>query len=164
MINKNKSPKADPDKSITPESGLQYSEAVINLEARPGINTNKIIYWISTLWLALGMLSTGIVQLLKPQDEIDKIIHLGYPIYFLTMLGIWKILGVVAVLVPKLALLKEWTYAGFFFAMSGAVFSHIALADPTNEIFPSLLLLTLTVVSWYLRPADRKIISEVINK
>jgi len=77
----------------------------------------------------------------------------------LQILGIWKILGVVAVLIPKFPLLKEWAYAGFFFAMSGAIFSHIAVGDPVKEIFPSLLLLILTVVSWYFRPADRKIIS-----
>ena len=119
---------------------------------------NKIIYWIATIWLALGMLSTGIVQLFKVKEEVDIITHLGYPVYFLTILGIWKILGVVAVLIPKFPLLKEWAYAGFFFAMSGAVFSHIALGDAVKEIFPSLLLLILTVVSWYFRPADRKII------
>jgi hypothetical protein len=70
-----------------------------------------------------------------------------------------EILGVVAVLIPKFPLLKEWAYAGFFFAMSGAVFSHIASGDSMNEIVPSLLLLILTVISWYFRPADRKIIS-----
>ena len=120
---------------------------------------NKIIYWISTIWLALGMLSTGIVQLIKPQADVDQITRLGYPVYLLTILGIWKILGVVAVLIPKSPLLKEWAYAGFFFAMSGAVFSHIASGNSVNEIFPPLLLLILTVVSWYFRPADRKIIS-----
>jgi uncharacterized membrane protein YphA (DoxX/SURF4 family) len=118
---------------------------------------NKIIYWIATLWLALGMLSSGIVQLFKVQTEGDFIAGLGYPVYFLTLLGIWKILGVVALLIPGFPLLKEWAYAGFFFVMSGAVFSHVASGDSVNEIFPSLLLLTLAVVSWYFRPADRKI-------
>ena len=118
---------------------------------------NKIIYWIATLWLALGMTSTGIVQLIKMQEDVEKITHLGYPVYFLTILGIWKILGVVAILIPKYALLKEWAYAGFFFSMSGAIFSHIALADPMSEIFPSLLLLVLTAISWYFRPDDRKL-------
>jgi uncharacterized membrane protein YphA (DoxX/SURF4 family) len=120
---------------------------------------NKIIYWIATLWLALGMLSTGIVQLSKTEAEVDNITQLGYPAYFLTMLGIWKILGVIALLIPKFPLLKEWAYAGFFFAMSGATFSRIASGDSVNELLPSLLLLTLTAVSWYFRPADRKIIS-----
>jgi hypothetical protein len=123
---------------------------------------NKIIYWTSTIWLALGMLSTGTGQLIKVKagaGGVDWVTHLGYPIYFLTILGIWKILGVVALLIPKFPLLKEWAYAGFFFAMSGAAFSHIASGNSVNEIFPSLLLLILTVVSWYFRPADRKIIS-----
>lgn len=120
---------------------------------------NKIIYWIATIWLALGMLSTGIVQLLREKSETDLMTDLGYPVYFLTMLGIWKILGVVAVLIPRFPLLKEWTYAGFFFSMSGAIFSHIASGSPISQVFPPLLLLTLTVVSWYFRPADRRLIS-----
>ncbi|WP_447636227.1 DoxX family protein [Flavobacterium microcysteis] len=117
---------------------------------------NKIIYWISTLWLALGMASTGIVQLLGVKEETEMMAHLGYPSYFLTIIGIWKILGVIAILIPKFTLLKEWTYAGFFFAMSGAIVSHIASHDAIKEIFPPLLLLVLTLVSWYFRPVNRK--------
>ncbi|MEO5997996.1 MAG: DoxX family protein [Chitinophagaceae bacterium] len=118
---------------------------------------NKIIYWIATIWLALGMVSTGIVQLLKMKEEVEMIAHLGYPLYILTILGIWKLLGVVAVLIPKFPLLKEWAYAGFFFAMSGAVFSHLAAGDVAKEFFGPVLLLILTFVSRYFRPADRKI-------
>ena len=127
---------------------------------------NKIIYWVSTNWLALGMLATGTLQLFKAKAEgavappgVYGITHLGYPVYLLTILGLWKILGVVAVLIPKFPLLKEWAYAGFFFAMSGAVFSHIASGDSMTQNVPALLLLILTVISWYFRPADRKIIS-----
>jgi hypothetical protein len=123
---------------------------------------NKIIYWIATIWMALGMLSTGAVQLFKAKDGqggVDMITHLGYPVYLLTLLGACKILGVITVLIPKFPLLKEWAYAGFFFVMSGAIFSHIAVGDPIIELFPSLLLLVLTVASWYSRPLDRKIIS-----
>jgi DoxX-like family len=120
---------------------------------------NKIIYWIATIWLALGMLSTGIVQLLRTEEEADLFTHLGYPVYLLTMLGVWKILGVAALLMPKFLLLKEWVYAGFFFAMSGAVYSHIASGNPVSELFGPVLLLILTAVSWYFRPADRKITS-----
>lgn len=117
---------------------------------------NKIIYWIATLWLALGMASTGIVQLSKMTEEVNMMTHLGYPIYFLTILGIWKILGVVVVLTPRLPLLKEWAYAGFFFAMSGAVCSHLANGDGPKDFFGPILLLILILVSWYFRPADRK--------
>lgn len=120
---------------------------------------NKIIYWISTLWLSLGMVSTGIVQLLHIKEEADVIAHLGYPTYFLTLLAIWKFLGVITILIPKFTLLKEWAYAGFFFAMSGAIYSHIASGDAIKEIFPALLLLVLTLISWYFRPASRKISS-----
>ena len=123
----------------------------------------KAIYWISTLWLALGMLSTGLVQLLRMKADggasVDGITHLGYPVYVLTILGVWKLLGVAAVLAPKSALLKEWAYAGFFFTMTGAIFSHLAVGDPAKEILPALLLLTLTLVSWYFRPAARKLIN-----
>ena len=117
----------------------------------------KIIYWISTGWLSLGMLSTGLVQLLRVEQEVDKITQLGYSDYILIILGIWKILGVVAVLVPGFPLLKEWAYAGFFFAMSGAVFSHIAVGDDIKQLFGPLLLLILTVVSWYFRPEGRRL-------
>ena len=120
---------------------------------------NKIIYWITTLWLALGMLSTAIVQLLNVKDEADMMTNLGYPIYLLTLLGIWKILGVIAVLLPKFGLVKEWAYAGFFFAMSGAVYSHLAIGDEAISLFGPLLLLVLTVLSWYFRPADRRLVT-----
>jgi hypothetical protein len=123
---------------------------------------NKIIYWIATIWLALGMISTGMVQLLKAKagaGGADSVAHLGYPGYFLTILGVWKVLGVIAVLVPKFPVVKEWAYAGFFFVMSGAIFSHIASGNPMTEIFPALLLLVLTIISWYFRPAERKVTS-----
>jgi hypothetical protein len=119
---------------------------------------NKIIYWIATVWLSLGMLSSGFVQLFQNQKEMEFIANLGYPGYFIMILGVWKILGVIAILIPKFPIQKEWAYAGFFFCMTGAALSHIA-AGTTNEIFPSLLLLILTVVSYYFRPADRKVIS-----
>lgn len=132
------------------------------MKGRNKITSQKMrswAYWIVTIWLALGMVSTGIFQLLKEQKGqggLDMITHLGYPVYLLTILGVWKLLGVIAVLIPKFPLLKEWAYAGFFFMMTGAIFSHIALNDPATALFPALLLLILTILSWYLRPADRK--------
>lgn len=120
--------------------------------------TNKIIYWVATLWLALGMVSTGIVQLIKMKEEVEKTsVHLGYPMYFLTIISIWKFLGVVAILIPRYPLLKEWAYAGFFFLMSGAVISHAALGDGAKEYFGPVLLIILTLTSWYFRPTERKI-------
>lgn len=101
---------------------------------------------------------------MKLKDDVDRMAHLGYPIYLLTMLGIWKLLDVVAVLFTKFPLVKEWAYAGFFFSMSGAAISHIVVGDPFNEIAPLLLLLTLTVISWYFRPDSRKLVSTRQNR
>jgi len=94
------------------------------------------------------------------EEEVELIINkLGYPAYFLTLLGVWKLLGVVAVLVPKLPLVKEWAYAGFFFAMSGAVYSHLAVGSGAVDFFGPLLLIVLTIISWYFRPSDRKVVT-----
>lgn len=117
---------------------------------------DSIIYWVATLWLALGMAFTGIVQLIGPQEEKDMMAHLGYPNYLLAILGTAKILGVVAILIPKAPLLKEWAYAGFAFAMIGAVLSHLAVGDPALDLFGPILLLVLIVVSWYFRPVSRR--------
>ena len=118
---------------------------------------NKIIYWAATLWLSLGMISTGVVQIIHMDEEVQKMTTLGYPTYFLTIIGVWKILGVVAVLIPKFPLVKEWAYAGFFFTMTGAIFSHLAVGDAAVEYFGPTLLLILTIISWYFRPAERKL-------
>lgn len=119
---------------------------------------NNIIYWIATIWLALGMVSTGIVQVMNLEAEISFIVDLGYPVYFITLLGTWKLLGVIAILVPRFPLIKEWAYAGFFFMMSGAIYSHICHGSEASAFFGPTLLLVLTVVSWYFRPDNRKLV------
>lgn len=118
---------------------------------------DKIIYWAATLWLALGMTSTGVVQIIGMKDEVTRIGLLGYPPSFITLMGVWKILGVVAILVPRFPLLKEWAYAGFFFNMSGALYSHVVSGSQPADFFGPSLLLVLTVVSWYFRPGERKL-------
>ncbi|MEX0771991.1 MAG: DoxX family protein [Balneolales bacterium] len=128
--------------------------------------TNKIIYWGSTVWLALGLTSAGIVQLIKMEEEVEVIMQLPYPTYILTLLGIWKLLAVIAILLPKLPLLKEWAYAGIFFNMTGALYSHLIHSEGAIDLFGAtllapILLLVLTGVSWYYRPADRKLTSKL---
>jgi uncharacterized membrane protein len=117
---------------------------------------NKIIYWSSTVFLAFGMLAGGVQQMLQVGGYVEIVSQLGYPLYLLSILGVWKILGVVALLIPKYPLVKEWAYAGFFFAMSGAAISHMATGQWTNEAIPSLILLIVIVISWFFRPADRR--------
>ena len=137
---------------------------------------NKIIYWGATILLALGMFTGGIYwvttallasgkfsgQLLRVEENIDKITFLGYQVYFMSILGTWKILGIITILIPKFKLLKEWAYAGFFFVLTGAIISHIAKGDSFLEFISPLFFVLLTVISWYFRPADRKIILDKI--
>ncbi len=118
---------------------------------------SRIIYWIATIWLSLGMVSTGIVQLIPLEEEAEKMTQLGYPLYFLTIIGTWKLLGVLAILLPRLPLIKEWAYAGFFFLMSGAILTHLAVYDDPSTFFGPSLLILLTLFSWYLRPSDRQL-------
>lgn len=119
---------------------------------------NKRIYWVATCLLAVGMLAQSGAQLAHTKGYVDILVHLGYPLYLLTILGVWKLLGVIAILLPRLALLKEWAYAGFFFVMSGALVSHMALGDGVLEAAPALVLLGLIGLSWYFRPAGRKLL------
>lgn len=118
---------------------------------------NNIIYWIATILLSLGMLGGGLGQLFRAQPTVDGIVHLGYPPYLTSILGTWKILGTIALLVPAFRLLKEWAYAGFFFAMTGAAISHIVSGDSVSHYISPLIFSVLIVVSWYFRPADRRL-------
>ncbi len=119
---------------------------------------NKIIYWVATSLLAIGMLQSGIFAMLKTKEWVNLVTGLGYPIYFLTILGVAKILGVIAILIPRFKLLKEWAYAGFFFAMAGALVSHLAVGDyAVKAMAGPFFQIVFIVLSWYFRPADRKL-------
>lgn len=120
--------------------------------------TKKITYWVSTTFLSFGMLAGGIQQMLQTGGYNEIVTQLGYPLYLLSILGTWKILGVIAILIPKKPLLKEWAYAGFFFVMSGATISHLAIGQAITEALPSIILLLVTITSWYFRPHNRKVI------
>ena len=120
---------------------------------------NKIIYWVATALLCAGMLGSGIQQIIKNPDMVEIMTKLGYPTYFMVIIGVWKVLAVIALLMPKFKLLKEWAYAGLFFVMTGAFISHIACGDTglkeiKGPVFQTIFILT----SWYFRPVERKII------
>lgn len=119
---------------------------------------NKIIYWVATIFLSVGMFAGGIQQMLQIGGYNEIVARLGYPLYMLSILGTWKILGVLVILLPKFPLVKEWAYAGFFFVMTGAAISHVIIQEPFVEVVPSLTLLVAIIVSWYFRPSERKII------
>jgi uncharacterized membrane protein len=119
---------------------------------------NKIIYWVATALLAFGMLVSGLQQILHAKEMAGMVSHLGYPPYFMDLLGVWKILGVIVILIPRFKLIKEWAYAGFFFAMTGALVSHLAIGDySVKEIIGPIMQTVFVILSWYFRPVDRKI-------
>ena len=116
-----------------------------------------IIYWIATALFTFGMLASGIQQVFRTKGMIEMMAPLGYPIYFYNIIGAWKILGVIAILIPGLPLLKEWAYAGFFFVMTGALISHLAIGDTgAKEIVGPLMQTVFIMFSWYFRPESRK--------
>ena len=120
-----------------------------------------IIYWIATGLMSFGMLASGIQQVLRTNTMIDMMGHLGYPIYFMSIIGIWKILGVLAILIPGFKLVKEWAYAGLFFTMTGALVSHLACGDyGIKEIIGPVMQTIFIILSWYLRPENRRIVTK----
>ena len=114
-------------------------------------------YWISTVLIALAFLSGGVVDLLRVPQALEGMTHLGYPPYFLSILGFWKVLGAIVILLPGFLLLKEWAYAGMIFDLTGASASHIAVGDGVGHIVTPVVLAVLVVASWALRPASRKL-------
>lgn len=118
---------------------------------------NTLIYWVATALLSFGMIGSGVAQIMHSEAMNAIITHIGYPLYFMYIIGVWKVLGVVAILVPGFTLLKEWAYAGFFFLLTGALLSHVAMGDDGKEILGPLFQTLFVVVSWYFRPANRKL-------
>ncbi len=121
---------------------------------------NLAIYWTATGLMSVGMLGSGLAQIAHAKEMIDLVVPLGYPLYILYIIGVWKILGVIAILVPGFKLLKEWAYAGFFFVMTGALISHLASGDYGLKGLIGPFMQTIFIItSWYFRPANRKITS-----
>jgi hypothetical protein len=112
-------------------------------------------YWATTGLLALGGVSGGTAQLVRAPANVEGIVALGYPVYLLTILGTWKVLGAAVLLAPGLPRVKEWAYAGLFFVFTGAAASHLACHDAAWHAITTLMLAVITVASWALRPESR---------
>ena len=115
--------------------------------------TKKVLYWISTGFAALALTAAGATNLMPAPQVVATMSHLGYPSYVATILGTWKLLGVLAILAPGFPRLKEWAYAGFFFDLTGAAMSHAATGDPVGVVVVPLVLLVVVMGSWALQPA-----------
>lgn len=118
-----------------------------------------ISYWVFTLPVAFEMMAGGIWDLLWIEYVRVTLAHLGYPMYLLTILGVWKIPCALVLLLPRFSRLKEWAYAGAFFTYSGAIASHFLTGDGAELWVPPLVLAIFTLASWALRPAERRLTS-----
>ena len=121
------------------------------------MSKQNIGYWIATGLFCLAMTAGGTMNLLRADIQKESIEALGYPEYLMTILGVAKLLGVTALLIPGAPLLKEWAYAGFTFDLLGAAASHAFVGDAAMEIMLPLIILGISAVSYWLRPSSRRL-------
>lgn len=114
-------------------------------------------YWAATAIIAFQFAVGGAVSLLRPPPVLAGMAELGYPVYFALILGTWKVLGALAVVAPRYPRLKEWAYAGIFFDLTGAAFSHAATGASIGKIASPLVFLAIALISWALRPEPRRL-------
>jgi uncharacterized membrane protein YphA (DoxX/SURF4 family) len=119
--------------------------------------SKSIAYWVTTVIIALMLLSGGIAELARVPGTIAGMTLLGYPPYFSSILGTWKVLGTAAILLPGFPRLKEWAYAGIFFDLTGASISHIMCDGNVGHIITPLILVLIAAASWALRPRSRRL-------
>jgi len=121
------------------------------------MKARTIAYWICTALIGLSFLSGGVVDLMRQPQALEGMTSLGYPPYFMVILGFWKVLGVIAILLPGLPLLKEWAYAGMIFDLTGASASQAVSGGGVRHVLIPLVLAALVAASWALRPEGRRV-------
>lgn len=124
------------------------------------MNIRTVAYWASTVTLAFFIGSGGIAYVLQADFTISGFVVLGLPVYVMVLVGVWKVLGSIVILLPGLPRVKEWAYAGLVFDVTGAIVAHWAVSDFGAwgyHIVANLVFLVLTVVSWALRPQSRRL-------
>jgi hypothetical protein len=127
-------------------------------------NTAKTVgYWVTTVLGPASFVIGGYLHLTRDPQVMATLAHLGYPPYFATILGVWKLLGAIAIVVPGFPRLKEWAYAGFFFELTGAAATRMFVGDGAIDIAAPLVFLSLVMASRALAPARRKIAAESVN-
>lgn len=121
------------------------------------MNKTQIGYWILTSLFCLAMGAAGVMNLMGVEAQQEAMANLGYPAYLMTILGVAKVAGVIALLIPRMPLLKEWAYAGFTFDLLGASASHALSNHSVPEIVVPMVVLGIAFGSWWLRPAGRRL-------
>jgi hypothetical protein len=140
----------------------QLSPAALSMRGNPlarssGVKLRNVAYVATTAQLTIAFLGSGVANLLRLEHVAHDMLRLGYPTYFMTVLGVWKVLGGMVVALPRLPRLKEWAYAGMIFDLTGAAASRAATQDGAATVLIPLLLALIALTSWRLRPASRKL-------
>lgn len=119
------------------------------------VNRKTVAYWATTGLLSAGLVYGSVADITLQPASIEIMEQLGYPLYLLVILGVWKALAAVAILAPGMPRLKEWAYAGVFFNMTGAFVSHVVIGSAPYHFIASGLFVLLVIASWALRPQSR---------
>jgi uncharacterized membrane protein YphA (DoxX/SURF4 family) len=126
-------------------------------------NGKTIAYWVVTIFGPASFVIGGYLHLTRDPQVMATLAHLGYPAYFATIMGAWKLLGAIAIVVPGFPRVKEWAYAGFFFDLTGAAATRAFVGDGAADIAAPLVFLGLVMASRALAPARRTIPAETVN-
>ena len=115
------------------------------------IKRRSIAFQVITVVIAIAYLITGLGNILPITHIAQDMAHLGYPAYFLKIIGVWKILAAIVIVVPNIPRIKEWAYAGMIFDLTGAAFSRFAIGDPLAQIIIPLGIAALVTMNYLLR-------------
>jgi hypothetical protein len=116
-----------------------------------------IAFWATTFVVVFELAAGSVWNLLQIEWIRIQLNHLGYPLYFAYITGVWQVGAAAAIIAPRFPRLKEWAYAGSFFTWSGAVASHLLAGDGVDAWWPPLMFAMFAIASWALRPADRRL-------
>ena len=117
----------------------------------------RVAYWVSTGLVVFFIGSGGLAYVMRVPDVVAGVVALGFPVYFIVLLGVWKVLGSIAILVPRFPLIKEWAYAGIMIDLTGAAVASMATGGAWWHAAAPLLIAVLVVASWALRPESRRL-------
>jgi len=132
-------------------------EKLATLSRSPWYRLRIIAYWTSTFVVVFELAAGSMWNLLQIEWTRLQLHHLGYPLYYAYITGVWQIGGAAALSAPRFPRLKEWAYAGAFFTWSGAVASHLLAGDGAEAWGPPLMFAMCAIASWALRPAERRL-------
>ena len=116
-----------------------------------------LAYWITTTAAAIAFAVPGVGDITRAPHFAEDMARLGYPPFFILILGTWKLLGAAAILAPGLPRLKEWAYAGMIFDLTGAAVTRAFVGDGVVSVLIPLLISVVVFSSWALRPRARRL-------